>query len=55
MVSFNFFVNIENLAKIKMAAGSHLDFDNDRNVSRINGNRTLNKMTLDWRKSVKRF
>jgi hypothetical protein len=27
-----------------MAVGGHFDFDNDHNVPRINGNRTLNKM-----------
>jgi hypothetical protein len=38
-----------------MAAGGHFDFDNDHNTSIINGNSTLNKMMLVWRKSVKRF
>jgi hypothetical protein len=38
-----------------MAAGSHFDFDNDHIESKINGNRTLNKMMLVWRKLVKQF
>jgi hypothetical protein len=38
-----------------MAAGVHLHFDDDQNVSRIKGNLTLNKMMSVWRKSVKRF
>jgi hypothetical protein len=38
-----------------MAAGGHLDFDNDHDVYRIKGNSTLNKMTPVWRRSVKRF
>jgi hypothetical protein len=28
-----------------MAAGGHLDFDNDHSVSRIKGNSTMSKMT----------
>jgi hypothetical protein len=38
-----------------MVAGGHLHFDNEHNVSSINGNRTVKKMTRVWRKSVKRF
>jgi hypothetical protein len=38
-----------------MVAGSHLHFDNDHNVSRINGNPILNKMMAVWHKSVKWF
>jgi hypothetical protein len=38
-----------------MAAGGHLDFDNNHDVSRINGISTLNKMTPAWRRSAKRF
>jgi hypothetical protein len=38
-----------------MATVGHLDFDKDCNVSRINGNPTLNKMMPVWHKSVKQF
>jgi hypothetical protein len=38
-----------------MAAGGHLDFDNDHYVCRIKGNSTMNKMTPVWHRSVKRF
>jgi hypothetical protein len=38
-----------------MAAGGHLDFDNDHYASRIKGNSTMSKMTPVWRRSVKRF
>jgi hypothetical protein len=44
-----------NSSKIKMAAGGRLDFGSLHNVSTINGNLTLNKMTPVWRKSVKGF
>jgi hypothetical protein len=38
-----------------MAANSYLEINNEPNVSRINGNPTLNKMTPVWHKSVERF
>jgi hypothetical protein len=41
-----------NSSKIKMAAGGHLHFYDYHNISAINGNSTLNKMTPVWRKSV---
>jgi hypothetical protein len=44
-----------NYSKIKMAVGGHLDFGNDHDISRINGNSALNKMTPVRYKSVKRF
>jgi hypothetical protein len=44
-----------NLKEIKMVAGGYLDFDNDHNVLKIDGNRILNKIMPVWRKSVKRF
>jgi hypothetical protein len=47
MLSLNSFVIMKLYSKIKIAAGGHLDFDKDRNVSRINGNPSLNKMTPD--------
>jgi hypothetical protein len=38
-----------------MAAGGHLQFDDDYYVSRIKDIYTMNKMTPVWRRSVKRF